>query len=262
MPGPRPLFRLGLAAATWLAAAAAPGPTTISSLDLARPFGARSAWRFVATQGPEIDSPIFPGDKEPGELHLCLRKSPSAPCDTALRQVLRTPEKDDIFALPHNLVDARVLRGAQGPLLWVETSSLSSADGGHLTLAQALAYRPALDRFVRVFEYVIGSNNNQDIRFVETGRLKGRVVVIEPTDDAPFGYWVMVHAPGKGGIYRQILKFRSATRYGDGNRLSVIDSEMPNIQKRLGLWKSGQPLPLPAGDCPKPHLMKTELWCD
>jgi len=36
---------------------------------------------------------------------------------------------------------------------------------------------------------------------------------------------------------------------------------MPNILKRLRLWKPGQPLPLPAGRCPRPRLVKSELWC-
>jgi hypothetical protein len=65
-----------------------------------------------------------------------------------------------------------------------------------------------------------------------------------------------------GSAYRQILRFRSATHYGDGNPLAVIDAEMPNIEKRLGLWHAGQPLPLPAKGCAKPHLVKSVLWCE
>jgi hypothetical protein len=36
---------------------------------------------------------------------------------------------------------------------------------------------------------------------------------------------------------------------------------MPNMAQRLGLWTPGSPLPLPAGDCPSPHLVKMALWC-
>ena len=64
--------------------------------------------------------------------------------------------------------------------------------------------------------------------------------------------------------YRRVLRYRSATRYADGNSLGVIDSEMPNIEQRLGLWKPGSPLPLPMGGakaCPKPHLKLGALWC-
>jgi hypothetical protein len=74
------------------------------------------------------------------------------------------------------------------------------------------------------------------------------VIAAEPTDDAPYAYWIAVSRLGAGG-YAQALRYRSATRYGDGNPLSVIDSEMPNILQRLGLWRSGSPPPLPAEPC-------------
>jgi hypothetical protein len=63
-----------------------------------------------------------------------------------------------------------------------------------------------------------------------------------------------------GYHYRQVLRYRSATQYGDGNPLAVIDSEMPNILRRLGMWRAGQPLPAPRG-CKRPHLIKDALWC-
>ena len=55
---------------------------------------------------------------------------------------------------------------------------------------------------------------------------------------------------------------RSATHYSDNNPLAVIDSEMPNIEQRLGYWKSGVALPLPSGACPRPRLIRMELWCN
>lgn len=70
----------------------------------------------------------------------------------------------------------------------------------------------------------------------------------------------MVNAPADGG-FKQVLRYRSATRYGDGNPLAVIDSEMPNMAQRLGLWNPGALLPLPAGACPSPHLVGLALWC-
>jgi len=41
-----------------------------------------------------------------------------------------------------------------------------------------------------------------------------------------------------------------------------LDSEMANIESRLGLWRPGAPLPLPAAPCPKPRLAGMELWCN
>jgi hypothetical protein len=58
------------------------------------------------------------------------------------------------------------------------------------------------------------------------------------------------------------LRYRSATHYGDNNSLAVIDSEMPNIERHLGYWKSGMALPLPSGACPRPRLIRMELWCN
>ncbi len=38
--------------------------------------------------------------------------------------------------------------------------------------------------------------------------------------------------------YHQIMRYRGATRYGDGNPLAVIDSEMPGLWHRLGLMRA------------------------
>ena len=78
---------------------------------------------------------------------------------------------------------------------------------------------------------------------------------VEPQEHASYGYWITVDRLLPQNAYRQVLRYRSATLYGDGNPLAVIDSEMPNIQRRLGLWTPGEPLPTPSGDtksCKKP----------
>jgi hypothetical protein len=77
----------------------------------------------------------------------------------------------------------------------------------------------------------------------------------------PYGYWIVVNQLTPADTYRQILRYRSATLYDDGNPLAVIDSEMPNIERRLGLWKRGDPIPTPDHSCSKPVLRHTELWC-
>jgi len=168
----------------------------------------------------------------------------------------------DLFDHPHFLDTVQVVWArANEPLLWVATASLNSTDGNQLKLSEALAYRRVSDSFERVYEKVVGHNNNEEVRFVTSGPLKGDIISVEPTSNAPFGFWVTLNAQSAGQAYRQVLRYRSATRYGDGNPLAVIDSEMPNIESRLGAWKTGQRLPLPASGCAKPHLVKTELWC-
>jgi hypothetical protein len=247
-------------------ASAAPPPadSVISTLDLSRPFATRTPWRFTATQGPQIDDPFGMGDKVPGLIRFCLRAGPSAPCAKDLRgQLGETGETND-FTGPHYLDSVEIVRphGAAGePLLLVQMSSLHSVNNNQVILTQALAYDRAQDRFTRVYEATTGHNNNQETRYVAAGPLKGAIISVSPTDNAPFGFWVSVNTPTTDNAYRQVLRYRSATRYGDGNPLAVIDSEMPNIQRRLGLWKPGAALPLPSGACPRPHLTRMELWC-
>jgi hypothetical protein len=104
-------------------------------------------------------------------------------------------------------------------------------------------------------------NNNQEIRYIAKGVLRGSVISADPTSDAPFGFWIIVNRSVASGVYKQVLRYRSATTYGDGNRLAVIDSEMPGIQRRLGLWRVGQPLPLPQSGCANAHMLHGALWC-
>lgn len=254
---------LALSAPAPLAVArATSAPALVKSLDLAKAFSARSAWRFTVTQDADVPDPTgFLDDKVPGPLHLCLRKAPTAPCDPSLKATVGEPGKSDFFLEPHDLREARVVHDPSGrALLLVQTGSVHSGNGDQLVRTQVLAYRPAEDRFERVYDHLTGRNNNQQVRYIESGPLKGDIVSVEPTQDAPFGFWVVVNAPADGG-FKQVLRYRSATRYGDGNPLAVIDSEMPNMAQRLGLWKPGEPLPLPTGPCPSPRLARMALWC-
>ncbi len=237
--------------------------TAIKTLDLTKPFTTRSAWRFTATQEAPVNDPTgFQDDKVPGPIHLCLRKAGVASCDPSLRATVANPSDNDVFLAPHDLASAEIVHGPSGqPLLFVQAGSAHSGNGDQLVRTQVLAYRADQDRFERVYEHQTGHNNNQEVRYIASGLLKGDIVSVEPTQDAPFGFWVVVNAPASGG-FKEVLRYRSATRYGDGNPLAVIDSEMPNIAQRLGLWKAGQPMPLPARACPKPHLVRMALWCE
>jgi hypothetical protein len=80
--------------------------------------------------------------------------------------------------------------------------------------------------------------------------------------DAPFAFWITVNTITPSFKYHQALRYRSATTYGDGNPLPVIDSEMPEIEYRLGLLHAGAPLPLPTDGCSQPRWYHGELWCD
>lgn len=248
------------------AASAAPslGDRQIASIDLSKPFAARSPWRFTATQGPTVDDPTEIQGPIPGAIRLCLSKDGGRSCGAQFDGALHVWEGDDPFDVPHYLNAAQIIypRGAGGrPLLLVALASQHSDNGDQRVATVVLSYSATADRFTRVYAQATGRNNNQEIRYIANGALQGAIVFAEPTENAPFGFWITVSRPAGDDRYVQALRYRSATRYGDGNPLAVIDSEMPNIQQRLGLWRPGKPPPVPKG-CAKPRLVKTELWCN
>lgn len=238
--------------------------SVISNIDLSKPFSTREAWCFIATQGPPVDTASGLG-KESGEIQLCLRAAPSAPCDPHLLNTLRTASyANDYFTQPHYLKAVKIVypRGsAEQPVLFVQTASMHSGDGDQVVLTQVLAYDSSQNRFLRTYKYATGTNENEEVRYISSGRLKGDIISVDPTENAPYGYWVTVNVLTPQYTYKTVLRYRSATHYGDNNPLAVIDSEMPNIEQRLGYWKPGMALPLPSGGCPRPHLIRMELWC-
>jgi len=249
-----------LAGALLLGAAPVPEGKVIASIDLAEPFGARSHWRLIATQGPEAESVI--GNQEPGAITLCLTRDAGRTCQPGLGDLLGDAGKDDPFVVPHYLDTPEIVHHAPGrALLLLRVASVHSGNGNQRVATRLLAYDAAKDAFVTAYAQRTGRNNNEEIRYVVQGPLKGAVIFAEPTGDAPFGYWITLSKPDAALHYRQAFRYRSATRYADGNPLAVIDAEMPNIQQRLGLWRPGMKLPLPARDCPRPHLVKSALWC-
>jgi hypothetical protein len=241
--------------------------TEISNIDLSRPFSTIEPWRFIANQGPPVSGEATAsGDEQPGSIQLCLQATPSAPCDPLLLNALLAASSENVdFAQPHYLNVAKIVypRGsADRPLLFVQTASLHSANGNQVVLTQVLTYEKPQNRFVRVYQYTTGRNNNEEVRYIETGKLRGDIVSVEPTGNAPYGYWVTVNVLTPQYTYKSLPPFRSATHYGDNNPLAVIDSEMPNIEERLGYWKPGMALPLPSAACPRPRLIHMEMWCN
>ena len=159
-------------------------------------------------------------------------------------------------------MDARIVH-ARGnrPLLFIQVASQHSLDSDQRVGTVVLAYDQEHEIFTFVYEKRTNKNNDQEIRYIADGPLTGAIISVEPTEDAPFGFWITVNRLGPTDGYRQVLRYRSVTRYGDGNPLAVIDSDMPGILKRLGLRHPGTKLPLPPGECAKPRLIGEELWC-
>ena len=239
----------------------------ISDIDLSKSFRTRSAWHFTASQGPDVgdmfsNDATDPQDRLPGVITLCLHRAHSSECDGILSGALDS-HSESYFGQSHVLRSFETLypRSHGQPLFLVRTANLPSGDGSTGILTQIFAYDRRHDSFRRVYRQVVGSNGNEEVRYIDQGPLRGDVIAVVPTSNAPYGYWVSVHELTDSYDYRQILRYRSATHYGDGNPLAVIDSEMPNIERRLGLWRPGEPLPLPTGNCRIPSLIHSELWC-
>ncbi len=239
---------------------------TIASLDLQAAFHTRAPWTFTATQGPDVpdETSGSPGDTIAGIITPCLSQDHGKTCDPILTQALRPDMPDDgFYADPHFLDQATVehLPGGR-PILLIKARSVYSVDGDQVVVLRAFTYDRAHDRFTLAYRHSTGHNNNQDVRFMTSGPLSGAIIAAEPTQGAPFGFWMTVDTLSATGVYKQRLKYRSATGYGDGNPLGVIDSEMPNMLQHLGKWKPGQALPLPSTPCTRPHLVHMELWCE
>jgi hypothetical protein len=238
-------------------------------LDLEEPFHARSPWRLVVTEGAPVKD--YGDFDAPGALTLCLQKGPASPCvsDPITPSLQVTAPYDTAVWEPHYLLAAKVVypRGSKAaPFLLLITGSLNSGDGDRVVTTQLVSYDPGRDAFRRVYGKSTGRNNNQEVRFIDNGPLRGSVITAEPQEHLPYNYWIVVNTLTQAGAYRQVLRYRSATHQNDGNPLAVIDSEMPNIERQLGLWKPSDPLPSPAAvngkPCIKPTMRHSELWCE
>jgi hypothetical protein len=220
-------------------------------LDLGKAFETRVQWSLVAVQGPTThDPPPFDEDLS-GPIVFCLVREltpdcagPAFPPNHTVLPIVPWDKNADQFrsAQAEILLAGNKIRQ---PLLLLTAGSLRSGDGDQLLSTFVLTYDKKTDQFVGLFANGTGRNNNQRTRFIGKGPLTGDIVVDEPTPNAPFAYFVTVYRRSPSGPYVELLRYRSRTRYGDGNPLAVIDSEMPEILRRLHFWKTDDPLPVP-----------------
>lgn len=201
-------------------------------------------------------------DTAPGIIRLCVSQDEGWSCWSGLDKLLASENKDDLFSSPHFLNDAHIVYArADLPLSLIQASSLHSGNGDQRVATTALVYDHKKNTFSAAYKKQTGRNNNQEIYYKVARLLRGAIISAEPTDDGPFGFWMTINRVGPDSRYRQVLRYRSATCYGDGNPLPVIDSEMPNIQQRLKLWRPGSRLPLPDRPCRQPRPIQKALWC-
>lgn len=237
--------------------------TILKYLDLTQPFATSSPWALVVARDAR---------PPPADLAMTGNASPIAVCFVEALVPACTEARghpgDDGFDMTNELaVAAVVFVGPPGtrPLLMLQTWTAHGMNGSARIGTKLFRYDRKANGFRKVFANVNGgTNNNARTRFVKHGPLRGDVIVNYPTSEAPYAYWVDVYAPGRSGRYTRILRYRSITRYGDGNALAVADSEMPEIMRRLGFWKPGDALPVPPHEprgCGGLVMRRGEEWC-
>ncbi len=227
----------------------------LAHLDLTERFNTRSQWTLVVAQQLEADATSRNGlgDPQPA-VSVCWVQGLVPDCSDArfTRQyrghgvVLPAGERAFYQLTTSRIVASRP--GGQHPLLELQACTLPAGNGSCGKSTFLYRYDEASDSFRTAFFAFTGSNNNQETRFIENGPLRGQVVTVTPTPDAPFGYFVELYRPDADvQHYSRVLNYRSRTRYNDGNPLPVIDSEMPELLKLEGFWKKGRASPVPQG---------------
>jgi hypothetical protein len=244
----------------------------IAHLDLTQPFQTKSRWNLVVAQQPDEESSVEDGaGNRIGAVSLCFVENDEPDCSEEMFLAkYREAKVSFVSGEPtfHELIASDVGFSGPGrtlPLLRIKSCMNRGANGNCGVSTFLFAYDRKTARFHVVFFNITGRNNNQETRLVENGPLLGSVIVSYPTDDPPFTYFVEVYRRVSDGEYSRVLKYRGNTGYGDGNPLAVIDSEMPETLRRLGLWKTGDALPVPPSmprGCTRPVMRKGVEWCE
>jgi hypothetical protein len=244
----------------------------VTHLDLTQPFQTRSRWSLVIAKQPDQESSVQDGGGYPiGAVSFCFVENGKPDCSEEMFLTKYREEKVSFVSGEptfHELLASEVVFSGPRktlPLLKIKTCMSRGANGNCGVSTFLLAYDREAERFRVVFFNMTDRNNNEETRLVESGPLLGSVIAASPTADAPFTYFVEVYRRTSDAEYSRVGRFRGHTGYGDGNPLAVIDSEMPETLRRLGLWKPGDPLPVPPrmpGVCTRLVTRKGVEWCE
>ena len=244
----------------------------ITHLDLTQTFQTKSRWSLVVAKQPDEESSVQDGlGNRIGAVSLYFVENDEPDCSEEV--FLAKYREAKVSVVPseptfHELIASDVVFAGPGrtlPLLRIKSCMNRGANGNCGVSTFVIAYDRRVDKFRVVFFNITGRNNNEETRLVENGPLLGSVIVAYPTEDAPFTYFVEVYKRVSDGEYSRLLKYRGNTGYGDGNPLAVIDSEMPETLRRLGLWKPGDALPVPPRMprvCTRLVMRKGVEWCE
>jgi hypothetical protein len=242
--------------------------TVIAHIDLTTPFKTASRWTLVIAK--ETDKPNY--DQDPGGnsiISICFVKIDRPDCSE--REALERYREhgiDDKKRPFYQFFDSKIVyldSEETRPLLLLRTCSYGGLNRNCEKATFLYEYGRTTDHFHLIFFNTTGRNNNEETRFVDKGPLIGSVIAVYPTPQAPYAYYVEVYKQRNSEGYTRVLRYRGKTGYNDGNRLSVIDSEMPEILQHLGLWKPGvappHPAEMPSG-CTRLSMRNGVEWCN
>lgn len=241
-------------------------------LELTQTFQTKSRWSLIVAKQPDEESSVEDGGgNRIGAVSFCFVENKEPDCSEELFLAKYREQKISFISGEptfHELIASDVVFSGPGrtlPLLKIKSCMNRGANGNCGVSTFLLAYDRKAERFRVIFFNISGRNNNEETRVVENGPLLGSVIVAYPTSDAPFTYFVEVYSRTSNSGYSLALRYRGHTGYGDGNSLAVIDSEMPETLRRLGLWKTGDALPIPprmSGGCTRLVMRKGVEWCE
>ncbi|XHS79960.1 hypothetical protein ACFJGW_08255 [Burkholderiaceae bacterium UC74_6] len=198
-------------------------PGVVRRLELTQAFETRSPWALVVTELPGEASTV------------------------AVSFVRQNNSQEHIKLFPgersfYTLLESRIVYSKpeeRAPLLLIRACTLRYGNCSCWISTLLYAYDRESDSFRTVFFGLTASDAKQATRFIDSGPLLGRVVVVTPTSGAAgaaFSRVVEVYKRSVIGEYLRVLVYCSGSGCcGDTDSASVIDSEMPEIFRRLGM---------------------------
>ena len=227
-----------------------PGAATLRTMDLTAPFHTRDNWQFVIRQDPPQDTSLGTG---PGNLHFCFVRGSASHCFGA------SYPNVSFNALGSSAIEYPTPASHEPVLVVVANDQFSPTGGGRLTLIWA--YNPKADQFDQMFDQAVSKNTNGEIRLITTGPLAGDIVKDVAGGRPAYRYHITVYRL-ENSEFKEVLSYDGNSKYNDGSGLPVIDAEMAEIERRLGLWKPGDPLPAPVRTyCDTLELRHGVEWC-
>jgi hypothetical protein len=250
----------------------------VSSTDLTAAFHTKGTWSLIISQERSDDA--LPYDEVgDGNLHFCFLHDGKTVCpDIEIhldcdrldgRPACPAGRTDSGFKSPYNHFGQVVIfypkSRPQKPLLVVMAGGNWGGPGfpfGPLIWS----YDHTADQFDERLAVNRSANTNGESRFILDGPLAGDVIADQASyrrHPRSYAYEIVLYRLLASGHYALALDYYGKSSWGDGNALDVIDAEMPEIERRLGLWKPGETLP-PAQNLPpgcSVYLRNGLEWC-